>query len=158
MPLKNYLGDNEELLLSWGGKPDEDDEFFSTSGTNLEFGATDKRLIFYDDNGSFKDIEYTHISSIEAETDKEVKDISDFDDNGLLLGGLGAIVSVVGVLIEIMPILLIGIVLIMIVMFLNLEDVQKVKIITGDEMPSRVNFKTTENISGDLSKIIRDNS
>lgn len=68
--LEEYLASEEELLLSFSPESiqdeDTDPDLFSINDNDPVFGATDRRILY--SSGGFKDIEYSHISSIENQT------------------------------------------------------------------------------------------
>lgn len=157
MGIGEYLASDEELLLQWQGNVDKEQS--STFGnSNSAFGATNQRLVYLNDGGGFKDIEYSHISSIESETEKEVKALAEFDGGSLVAGGIGALFFIIGVNVESGAALVLGIILAAIAMALNMEDVQKIMVITGDEAHSKLEFKTSDDVAAELSRIIRENS
>ncbi|MDL0145966.1 PH domain-containing protein [Halobacterium salinarum] len=157
MAIEDYLTDDEELLLKWRGSLDDEGSSAFNQSSSF-FGATDKRLLYSNTNGTFKDIEYSHISSIESESEQEIKNIADFDGESLAAGAVGLLISLGGLSIESAPVLGIGVVIVLVATFLNMEDVQKVQVITGDELHSQLNFKSPDNIAADLSRIIREHS
>lgn len=80
--LQNYLASDEELLLSFSAenvlrRGSDDGESFSQTlesaqfDSDYEFGATDRRIVYVTGTGGFKDIEYSHISSIESATETD---------------------------------------------------------------------------------------
>lgn len=80
--LQAYLADGENLLISFNadsverGEDSDDTPDFSglfggSNSTNYVFGATDQRIVYLDKSNSFKDIDYSHISSIESEIEEE---------------------------------------------------------------------------------------
>lgn len=176
-PLDRYLAEDEELLLSFRavkvtqGNEDETDQSFSekvndrSSDSNYTFGATDRRIVYLEDSGGFKDIDYQHISSIETDVEEE----EDTDPRIgiaccgglLLLAGLGglsddpqtAIIS-----------LLIGVGLIAGAVHMDYEEEktekQKMKFITGDEAHQQLEVTLSSdadaNIGAELSRILRE--
>lgn len=176
--LDEYLGEGEEILLGWTGGiiPDEDDERSSQEKlqaakqeSGVEFGATDQRIVYMDNDANFKDIDYRHISSVESSVES-APDPEPFQ----LLGGVGVFFAAFGIgLIFLKPIL--GI-LLTIVAFgaiwfavdecggftetFNWEEKTtgyKITFITGNELHSEVRIKTGENVGADISRIVREN-
>lgn len=175
--LKSYLAENEELLLSFRavkvsqGEDEEENQSFSemveaqNSSTDYTFGATDRRIVYLDDTGGFKDIDYQHVSSIETDVEEE----SETDPRiglgccgGLLvLAGFGGISDDPGMAIIT---LLIGAVLIAAAVKMDFEadetEKQKMKFITGDESHQQLEVTLSSdadaNIGAELSRILRE--
>lgn len=160
--VKDYLASNEDLILSFNADSvsagDENDPDWGNS--TYSFGATDRRLIYLDGNGGFKDIEYSHISSIETESKR------DGPDGALLVGccagflglaGMGALSDDPGTGLLLVSIGIGGLVLAK-HMFDNHEETEKqeVKVITGDEAHQQLTFTTSENVGAELSSIVRE--
>jgi len=129
------------------------------------FGATDRRIVYLGDNGSFKDIEYQHISSIESKSESKepVWAIAGAIAAGccgilLFVGGVTGIADdpVAGLLALLLGT---GLLTIAVKLYQNGEnrERQKIKLITGDEADQQLEFTTSENIGAELSQIVREN-
>lgn len=176
--LQDYLASDEELLLSFSaenverGEGSDSDESLSQmlenaqTGSEYEFGATDRRIVYLTDSGGFKDIEYSHISSIESE-----KETDNSQEGGaialgccggvLALAGLGGISDDPGT--ALIALLIGGVLLAAAVkVFQNAEssEKQKIKFITGDEAHQQIEVTLSSdadaNIGAELSRILRE--
>lgn len=156
-----YVASGEEITHQWNGKI-SDGERTGTKGTLI---ATDRRLAYLA-GGSFKDIDYTHIRSIESDT-KEAPDVTLSD----LLSGFFAFFGVTWILSSFIggdPTALgMGLVLVVLAYLLynyqsyeerDPERIEKqtVTIVTDDERENEITFETTEHSDVDVSKTIRD--
>lgn len=164
---KQYLADTEELLQTWEGNLIDEVEEDSTPAA---FGMTDRRLLCVTEDNEFKDVGYSHISSIEAESDTE----SSFEGKDYrMLIGLGVLfvfpgawiwntVSIWMVLVS----LVLGVLMVVTGWdnrddpewnsFETVEhDVHTIRVITGDELTKRLVFATQEDVAGDLSYTVR---
>jgi hypothetical protein len=162
--IDKYLAEGEQLILSFGadsvnsGENNGPDLGFQS--TEYMFGATDRRLVYLGDDGSFKDIEYRHISSIETDNDTDVP------AGAVAAGCCGGILVVTGVVgladspIGAIGSLIIGVVLVAVAVKLFSDDTEKqnIKIITGDEADQQLEFTTSDNIGAELSSIVREHS
>lgn len=145
--LRDYLADDEELLLSFNAEKVEhvDDDSPDFHKNEYEFGATDRRIVYLNDSGSFKDIDYGHISSIESEK-LEQKPTS--WANVAIVGGAILVIAGVGGLFSEPPngsaLLLVPIGAALIWYGVNREDnreivvKEKIKFVTGDESHQQV--------------------
>lgn len=165
--LQNYLASEEELLLSFSAESVEgntDDDV--SQDIEYKFGATDRRIVYITSSGDFKDIEYTHISSIESESEtsnnEEIGAVCGGCCGGMvLIGALGAVGdSPAG---GILGVLLGGAILAAAYyVYKNAEETekQKIKFITGDEadqqIEATVSTDESTNIAAELSSILRD--
>lgn len=175
--LEDYLAKDEELLLSFTavevtqGTSEDDEQSFSdmletqTADATYIFGATDRRIVYLLDSGGFKDIDYEHISSIEADIEEE----DDTDPRGgigicgglLLLAGLGGISDNPGFGIFL---LLVGAGLIAGAVYMDHEEEikkrQQIKFITGDEAHQQLQVTVSSDASAELgaelSQILRE--
>lgn len=163
--VEDYLAKGEELILAFGADSvdsgGDDSPNWGAQTTEYSFGATDRRLVYLGDDGSFKDIEYRHISSIEteSETDEPGGAIVAGVCGGLLLfagiagisddPGMGLLFLIIGV----------GLLAAAVKLFQEHEETekQKIKVITGDEADQQLEFTTSENIGAELSRILREN-
>lgn len=176
--LEHYLASDEELLLSFSaesvsrskGRSNNDNLFniIENASTNSEyqFGATDRRVVYLENSSKFKDIEFSHISSIESSTDKDNSEQGAALTLGccggiLALGGLSSITEDPGTALFGLLIggpLLAGAVK----LFQNadLSERQKIKFITGDETHQQIEITLSpdaqENIGAELSRILRE--
>lgn len=175
--LENYLAKNEELLLSFTavevtqGTSEDDEQSFSSMLENQTvdatyiFGATDRRIVYLLNSGSFKDIGYEHISSIEADIEEE-EDIDPRAGIGicggfLLLAGVGGISDDPGLGILL---LIVGAGLIAGAVYMDHEEEiqkrQKIKFITGDEAHQQLQVTVSSDASAELgaelSQILRE--
>ena len=175
--LEKYLSSDEELLLSFsaesvtqGSEGNHDNPNFletleNQSPSDYTFGATDRRVVYLDNSGAFKDIDYQHISSIESDLEEN---ISQHGPTALgccggfiLLGGFAGLTDNPG-----MGILLIlvgaGLLAIAVKLLQNADTTkkQKIKFITGDETHQQIEVTLTPdtdaNIGAELSQILRE--
>lgn len=167
--LETYLASDEQLLLSFtaenvsrGG--DNDD--YTTGSSEYTFGATDRRVVYLDNSGAFKDIDYQHISSIESDKEEDNSEQAGSFVLGccggfMLLGGFGSLadqpgVALFGVIIGI------ALIALAVKLFQNSDtsEKQKLKFITGDEAHQQIEItlpsNADENIGAELSKILRE--
>jgi hypothetical protein len=163
--IEDYLSHGEELLLSWIAssvkKGDHDNSFgFGVSNSEFTFGATDRRIVYLNENGNFKDIDYNHISSIE--TDTEPNPPAAATGAGccggiLVLAGLGGFSDDPGAALLWLSI---GIVLFVAAYYLfknhDGTEKRKIKLITGDEAHQQITFTTSEDVGASLSQIVRE--
>jgi len=63
----SYLTEEEEPKIQLSSKSVSGDEI-QTNNKSWTLVATDQRLILFDEEGSFKDIDYDHIQSVDAST------------------------------------------------------------------------------------------
>lgn len=91
--LERYLGPDERLLGRWTGTVRGD-----LRRGSAVVGATDRRLVVLTDAG-FKDIDYGHVSSIEARRETHT-DVEGLDYRAVVAGGaVLAALSVVGAIV-----------------------------------------------------------
>jgi hypothetical protein len=171
--LKNYLASDEELVLSFsaesvtlGGDDTDDNSTWSQDESEYRFGATDRRIVYLDNSGGFKDIGYQHISSIESEIEEDDSDKTAGGVVGccggiILLGGLGGISNDPGT--GILLILAgVGVLGLGVAIYQNAETTenQKITFITGDEAKQQIEVILTkdadDNIAAGLSSILRE--
>jgi len=176
--VEDYLASGEELMLSFEAESvirgDENNnespnvsKMFGSSSTTAEytFGASDRRIVYLDDSGAFKDIDYQHISSIESETEennsgKDIGATLGCCGGFLFLGGLGSIADDPGTAILLL-LIGIGLLVVAVKVFQNAEvtEKQKIKFITGDEAHQQIEVTLTSdteaNIAAELSSILR---
>lgn len=175
--LQNYLASDEELLLSFSAEnvqrgESDDGESFSQmlenaqSDSDYEFGATDRRIVYVTGSGGFKDIEYSHISSIESATETDNSEQQGAFGLGccggiLALGGLASITEDPGT--ALFGILLGGLLLaaaVKVFQNANSSTKQKIKFITGDEahqqMEVTLSSDADANVGAELSQILRE--
>lgn len=176
--LEGYLASDEELLLSFtaesvsqGKQESDDNPSFSEmvenqSSSNYTFGASDRRIVYLDDSGGFKDIDYQHISSIETELEEDNSEAGVAGSIGccggfILLGGFAGLSDNIGTAI----LLILGgaaLLALAVKLFQNADSTekQKVKFITGDEAHQQLEVTLSpdadENIGAELSKILRE--
>jgi len=176
--LESYLASDEELLLSFraedvsrGGDNNDDGPDFSEMVKNQNvseytFGATDRRIVYLDDSGAFKDIDYQHISSIESDmeednTEEGVGLALGCCGGFILLGGFGSVAEQPGLA---LLMLAGGIVLVALAVKVyqnaDVSERQKIKFITGDEAHQQIEITLSstadENIGAELSRILRE--
>ena len=164
--VNQHLTSDEEALRTWTGElVDEENE----SSERATFRLTDRRLICVTTGGQFKDIGYSHISSIEADEGID----RDYEGKSWkwLIGG-GVLLLLAGISIggsDIASLLLsfsLGAVLVWYGWNVQDEDrwntftviktrVYTIKVITGDELTTRMVFTTTEDVAGDISHTVR---
>lgn len=157
----DYLASEEEITHQWNGKI-SDGESTGTKGTLI---ATDRRVAYLA-GGSFKDIDYSHIRSIESDTN-EAPDVTLVD----VLSGFSAFFGVTWIISSFIggdvTALAMGLALVVLAFLLyhfqthdkresELLEKQSVTIVTGDGRENEINFETTEYIDADLSKTIRE--
>jgi hypothetical protein len=175
--LQNYLASDEELLLSFSAenvlrRGSDDGESFSQTlesaqfDSDYEFGATDRRIVYVTGTGGFKDIEYSHISSIESATETDNSEqlgafVLGCCGGILALGGLTSIGDKPGTA-------LFGIILggflfaaaVKVYQNANSSTKQKVKFITGDEASQKIEVTLSSdagaNVGAELSQILRE--
>jgi hypothetical protein len=176
----DYLSADEDIKLQWkGGLKTIDDGLKSwqdklETGTNkTTFAATTQRLLYINEDSSFKDIEYSHISSVEV--DKSTKPMIEELTLMEQLAMVGILIGVVGVVGIFSSAFVIGILglggsgVILGVILMKVEDhseflipsektTYEVRIITGDEAHQQIEFETEENVGAGLSRIIRQHS
>lgn len=165
--LQNYLASDEELLLSFSAENIEDSTDDSVSqDTTYKFGATDRRIVYITSSGGFKDIEYTHISSIESENQTDNTE----EGGAICIGCCGGVflIAALGAIGEspasgILGVLIGGAVVVgAYYAYQNAEQTekQKIKFITGDEADSKieatVSTDESTNIAAELSRILRE--
>lgn len=180
--IDGYLTENEEVQLQWKGalEPDERTDVQNLKnqlgiGTigNATFVATNRRLIFLNSDGQFKDIANSHISSVEVDKSDEpdltpIQWVAMF---GLLTAGAGllgflgllAIGFGASLLSFVIGGAMFGIAWTIVDTPSEIFDVAEktiyeVKIITGDETDQQIKFETEENIGANLSRIVREYS
>lgn len=164
---EQYLANKEELLHTWSGRLVDEEESDSVPAT---FGMTDRRLLCVTDNDEFKDVGYSHISSIESESDTNTE-IESVSYSILLLTGLIMIIGGVVFWGQLHWVLMVLSVLIGILFLVfgwsvrndeewsSIEtsevDIYTIKVITGDELTKRLVFTTEKDVAGDLSYTVR---
>jgi hypothetical protein len=164
--VNQHLTSDEESLRTWTGElVDEENE----SSERATFRLTDRRLICVTTGGQFKDIGYSHISSIEA--DEEIDRDYEGKSWKWVIGG-GVLLLLTGISIggsDIGTMLLsfvLGAILVWYGWNVRSEDrwnsftviktkVYTLKVITGDELTTRMVFKTTEDVAGNISHAVR---
>lgn len=175
--VEKYLASDEELLLSFsaesvtqGSEGDNDNPNFlemleSQSAAEYTFGATDRRVVYLDSSGGFKDIDYQHISSIESDVEEDISDqgaaVLGFCGGLILLGGFAGLTDNPGMGILL---ILVGAGLLAIAVKLSQSadttEKQKIKFITGDEADQQIEVTLTPdtdgNIGAELSQILRE--
>jgi hypothetical protein len=176
--LEDYLASDEKLLLSFsaesvtqGSENTDDNASFSEMIENQDtsvytFGATDRRVVYLNNSGAFKDIDYQHISSIESDVEEDNSDEGAGMAIGccggfILLGGFAGMSDDPG-----MGILLIlvgaGILALAVKALQNADttEKQKIKFITGDEAHQQIEVtltpETDANVGAKLSQILRE--
>lgn len=175
--LNDFLAADEELMLSFsadsvteGGSDGSQTlanqvENAGESSSHI-FGATDRRIVYLDGSGGFKDIDYQHISSIETGTEEDNSEVAGGLALGccggiLSLGGLGAIVDSPGVAIVVL-FFGVGMLIAAVNAFQNAETTerQEVTFITGDESSQRIEVTVSEDagktVGAELSRILRE--
>lgn len=176
--ITDYLGSGEKLLSRWTGSliphngdlDSQDNVRSMSSQRDVEFGATDKRIVYLNRDGGFKDIGFNHIISVEvnAETKEVLDDYQKMGAAGVFFTAFGA----GSLFIE--PIA--GLILTMVALGLTWYTIRekggfvetfnydkkttgyKIKFITGDGMRPEIVVKTEDNVVADLSRIVRENS
>lgn len=170
MDVEGYLTTNEEVRLQWDGQVKSG--LTNAIKGSVIFAATNMRLLAITDSGNSKDIEYSHISSVEVETSPKYSSTGTQRD--LILG----FISLFGGLLILLvaennaQILLAGIGFILGLGFVvfNWDDfegfsslfdfeettVYNITLITGDEENNQISFQTEENIGAELSRIVRE--
>lgn len=159
--LQNYLASEEELLLSFTSESVEGNSEYEFQDVEYRFGATDRRIIYLTSDGSFKDIEYTHITSIESETSNQKPAVISGGCCGgiFLLGALSSFgdsptQAIIGVLIGG------GIIAGTYYIYNNSDETRKIRFITGDEADQQITATVSTdgsvNIAAELSSILRD--
>jgi hypothetical protein len=167
--LEEYLASEEELLLSFSAESiqdeDTDPDFFSNNDNDPVFGATDRRILFITSSGGFKDIEYSHISSVETEIKTE-------NQNGAICAGIcGGIFLLSGVAgfgdnpLNALFGLLLGGGLLIAAYYIyepkaESEKKEAISFITGDETDQQIEVTTlsdeSTNIGAEFSRILRE--
>jgi len=176
--LESYLASDEELLLSFraedvsrGGDDDDDTPDFSEmlgnqNASKYTFGATDRRVVYLDDSGAFKDIDYQHISSIESDVEEDNSE----QGAGLALGCCGGFILLAGFgslsdqpgTALFMVVGGIALVALAVKLFQNADtsEKQQIKFITGDEVHQQIEItlpsNADENVGAELSRILRE--
>lgn len=170
--VRDYLTENEEIKRSWRGSVKSGDESSSTTGFNRElngtsFAATNQRLVYVNESESFKDIDYKHISSVEAEksTEEEASPLQMIFIASIIGTAIGFFMLIDGNLLGLL--LLLGSLGVFVLIAKMVEDPEQlfevdektkydIKLITGDEAHTQIAFETEENIGADLSRIVRE--
>jgi hypothetical protein len=164
--IEDYLANEEDLILSFGAESVGEDNTsdWDPQSTEYSFGATDRRLVYLGTDGSFKDIEYRHISSIETETETE----TDINPGaiGAIIGGLAIVLGISGLaqsgnppIVAVLSILIGGPLLIWGISYDHNPDPtekQNITIITGDEADQQLEMTTAEDVGAELSGIVRE--
>jgi hypothetical protein len=162
--LESYLASEEELLLSFSAERIEDEDPHRDFSSNADyiFGATDRRILFITSSDEFKDIEYSHISSIETDTDRESPRTALYAGicGGIfIIGGIGSLgddpLSALFVTLLGGGLLVGGYYL-----FQDRASTEKITFITGDEavqqIEATISSDESTNIGAELSRILRE--
>lgn len=160
--LRDLLSDQEELYLEFRGKSD-----------NLGFGRstigiTDQRLVWVARNGTFGDLDYSHIISMDSKRSLGWKE-ADNPKIGLFKGAIGAMLFLpVGIILGLSGLSwgwgLFGIALTAFIGFLvifaiqNSGIVQILEIKTGDPEYPTINIHTTAEEAANLVRVIRNHT
>lgn len=169
--VEDYLASDEELFLSFpaitvdDGSNNLDSGFGTTqSDSRHQFGATDRRIIYLTASGDFKDLDYSHISSIEAATD-------DDENAGPYLvaccGGVFILSGIAGLMDDpdraFLALLLGGAMVYGGAKWLedvNSSDRETIKFITGNEEQQQIEVTVSSdverNVAAELSRILRE--
>lgn len=158
--LQDYLASDESIVHSWEGE--------ITDGGSSRKGVlavTDRRVVYLA-GGSFKDIEYSHITSVETEVE-ELPDVN----LPLILMGLGGVCVILGFLtIGGVGVLNTAVLIVGGLLFVGLGYLMKdigldeaspdpthtVKIITGDEDEQELTFEMEKNVGAEISSTLRE--
>ena len=160
--IKDYLATDESIRQSWSGRVKDD------GGSNQGTLALTDRRVAYLMGKSFKDVEYSHITSVETDVD-EVS----IDNAGLyfkIIGGVGIMSSFINIvldmLINFLIVLICGSLLFAFGKLFETVDTEEhmpdpthsISIITGDEVNQELTFETTEDIGAEISRAVREKS
>jgi len=169
MAIEDYLTADEEVQLQWAGQVKSGLQ--NVAGGAVDFAATNTRILVVSSSGSSKDIDYSHVSSVEVKSSPEYSFAGTqwylilgffFLPTGLimLLVGSPDQTNLAGVNI------ILGLGLLVYYWddfdgFGNLiksdeTTVYKITLITGDEDAQQISFKTTDDIGATLSRIVRE--
>lgn len=172
MNIDDYLTENEEIRLQWDGKIKSG--LSTVSRGAVIFAATNSRLLVVTNSGSSKDIEYSHISSVEVETKPSYNPT--FEQTGLIIGFLAITTGPIAFVASNTNLqALIFLLYISSGVYLlksnwgdfagvgdlfdfEKEKVYKITLITGDEEDNEISFQTEENIGAELSRIVRESN
>jgi hypothetical protein len=175
--LQDYLASGEKLLLSFSaesvirGDDDENNGFWdglenAQEESEYQFGATDRRIIYLTDSGAFKDIEYSHISSIESDIETDNSE----EEGAIAVGCCGGIFAVAAMgavsddpAMALLALLIGGALLAGAAkMYQNASESEnrKIKFITGDEADQQIEVvlssEAEDNVGARLSSILRE--
>jgi len=155
----DYLASDEAIEHAWEGEITDDSG--SHQGT---LALTDRRVVYLM-GSSFKDVEYSHITSVETEVE-EPPDVN----ISLLFKGVGVAALAVGILAIVLDLLfsfvamtLGGLGLIGFGIAFDRVDMEEhgpdpthtISIITGDESDQELTFETNENVGAEISRTVR---
>lgn len=169
--LESYLASEEELLLSFSAESVEGEDAGTDFASDSEymFGATDRRIVYVTGSGGFKDIEFSHISSIESDTETEEDGQEALAICTGCCGGVAVVSGIITLFDEPSSALagLLsggGLLAVAYYAYQNADgettEKQKVKFITGDEADQQIEATVSPDVSGnigaELSSILRE--
>jgi len=166
--IQEYLPDKEDILLHAKGnivtEENQNSNPYSDDEGNDVFVATDRRVAYLMNDNEFKDVDYAHISSVETELDKRIK--PNMNLTGLAASvsfGIGGLLLITGNPVGIAPLILS--VYLFIKTYSQLgdmeeagdlhEEVEIIRLITGDEPNQQLEFRTSEDIGSEVSRTVR---
>jgi hypothetical protein len=169
--LESYLASEEELLLSFSAESVEGEDAGTdfASDSDYMFGATDRRIVYVTGSGGFKDIEFSHISSIESDTETEEDRQEALAICTGCCGGVAVVSGIITLFDEPSSALAgllsgSGLLAVAYYAYQNADgettEKQKVKFITGDEADQQIEATVSPDVSGnigaELSSILRE--
>lgn len=162
--VQDYLASEESIVHSWEGQ-------ITDGGLSQEglLVITDRRVAYLAGE-SFKDIEYSHIASIEMEVDSQTIPDIDISQATMILGGvavMGGGVSI-GMGTELFSLIVVVLGVMIWVQGYRMRGgdfdqsspspTHTVKIITGDESKQELTFEAAENVGAEISRTLRENA
>lgn len=169
MAIEDYLTGDEEVQLQWAGQVKSG--LKNVAGGAVDFAATNTRILVVSSSGSSKDIDYSHVSSVEVKTSSEYS-FAETHWNlilGFFLLPMGLMILLLGSpeqanIAGVSVILGLGLLAYYWDEFDGFDNlikseettVYKIKLITGDEDAQQISFKTTDDIGAALSRIVRE--
>ena len=158
--INDYLATDESIRQSWSGKIKDDGG--SDQGT---LALTDRRIVYLMGK-SFKDIEYSHIISVETDVDEVSIDNAGryFKITGGIVIVLNLINIVLDMLINFFIVFICGLLIFAFGKLFEKADTEEhmpdpthsISIITGDEVDQELTFKTTEDVGAEISRAVRE--
>lgn len=158
--LQDYLASDESIVYSWEG------EIIDGGSSRKGVLAVTDRRVAYLAGESFKDIEYSHITSVETEV--EAQSDVDIPQATMILGGIAVMggVFTIGMGAELFSLFVIVLGVIIGVKGYRMRggnfdeatpgSTHTVSIITGDETDQELTFETDENVGAEISSTLRE--